>query len=487
MAGTTGGGAFRFPYEHTSYTEPLRRALREAGLDDGILEEWNALTMDRDRALEDYLTVAAAAVGSFFDAIVDGNESASQPSNRIFIGIMEAVNYLGTLGLTNVTIGVKPLAAGTSYMETQDWTTGIPARVRLIGGGHSAVVNTTTTNAVSWDLRGRDMAFTDVTIENINIRHTATFSNGAGDMFNSSNLANLVLKDCTVTANSTSSRMVFLNNVSNDTRITLFNCVLFNMSYGRARWVYHNGGEMAFSSSYTFTTVMQPSASPTGGDAACVLVGVQLSALSSSVFLTWNNSNSEGVTFAGCSVMDRGFFTLIPQTTNLQLNFVGRPCIEINNSSATNGTKVTVSFNNTTGGASCTLKGAQGANSGLTQFVKTGTNPCRVQGDLTAFDVTGPARVDTTHNTTTGVTSGILRGAGIVADIQMQSSNTGTALQGIGLTGSTVRASFRTATTLNRAWSLDASSNNNICDFAGASVATNPGTDAGAGNIVRQT
>ena len=190
---------------------------------------------------------------------------------------------------------------------------------------------------------------------------------------------------------------------------------------------------------------------------------------------------------AGCAVIDRSDIQLIPATGRMNITFVGRPCIDIHNSSGTNGTNVTVTFSSTTGGSSCELSGAQGANSGTTQFTKTGTNPCSFKGDVTAFDVTGPARVQTTHNTTTGTTSGILRGDGIVADIVMRSSNAGTALQLIGTTRSVVRAAFSTATTLSKAWSLDASSLNNICDFAGASTATNPGVDSGSSNLIRQT
>lgn len=485
MAGTTGGGAFRYPTEHTNYTEPLRQALREAGISEDLVEEWNSLTMDRDRALEDYLTVAAASVGSFFDAIVDGTQAASKPSERIFIDIGEALVALGALGLTSVTIGVKA-AGATAYQETASITSGIPARVRIIGAGpHPSLIDTPTTNGVVWDLRGRRLEFTNVTIENICIRSSLALSNGATDLFNSSSLTNLHLVDCLVLSNSTF--MNQLNGVSNDCRILLQGTDMSNMAYGRARWVYHDGGTMSFSSTYTFTTVMQPSAGPTGGDANCYLVGVHLQPTSATVNLTWNNANSESVVMAGCSVIDRSGVGLIPSSSRLNLTFVGRPCIDLHNSSGTNGTNVTVTFSGTTGGSSCELSGAQGANSGITVFTKTGTNPCSFKGDVTSFDVTGPARIQTTHNTTTGVTSGILRGAGIVADIEMQSSHTGTALQLIGVTASVVRAAFRTTTTLNRAYSLDATSNNNICDFAGASIATNPGTDAGAGNIIRQT
>lgn len=484
--GTTGGGAFRYPYDLYQSVTPLMQKLK----DTGQMDEWEdsidavmATLLDRDRAMEDYLTVAAAAVGSFFDAIVDGTLSTSDSSNRIFKGIMEAVSYLGALGKTDVTIGVKP-AGLTGYQETASVTTGIPTRVRLIGAGQAPANTDSSSNVVVWDLRGRRFEFVQIMCENMTLRSSNALSNGATDLFNSASMTNLTLINCMVLSNSTF--MNALNNNSNDCRIFLHNTAMSNMAYGRGRWVYHLGGEMAFSSTYTFTTVCQPSAQPTGGDMNCYLSGVNLLCTSGTANVTWNNSNSESVVLAGCAVIDRGQILLIPQSTTLGLTFVGRPCVDIHNSSGTNATKVTVTFSSTTGGASCELSGAEGANSGLTIFTKTGTNPCSFKGDVTSFDITGPARVQTTHNTATGSSSGILRGNGIVADIVMR-SNAAVGLSCIGMTQSLVRACFVSGITPTKAYDLDATSNNNICDFAGASNGTNPGTDNGAGNIIRQT
>jgi hypothetical protein len=483
MSATTAGGAFRYPIEHTNYTEPLRRALRDAGLGEDLLEEWNALTMDRDRALEDYLTVAAAAVGSFFDAIVDGTLTTSDSANRIFQDIGEALIYLGSIGLNRVTIGVKP-AGATAYQETANITSGVPAYVRIVGAGpHADLIDTPTTNGVVWDLRGRRIEFTNVTIENLTIRSSNALSNGATDLFNSSSLTQLALINCLVLSNSTF--MNQLNGVSNDCRIYLSNTAMSNMAYGRARWVYHNGGDMFFSSTYTFTTVCQPSAQPTGGDMVCVMTGVQISGGSSTVSVTWNNTNSETVIMAGCSTADRGFVQLIPSTTRMTLTFVGRPSIDLVTAGFSQFTNV--NFSAPSNGWYCRLVGQHNSNSADTTFTKSGTNYGTFTGTVSRLDVTGGARVDASLNAALGSATVILRGDGILADISIQSNTGSTAFQGIGLIRSCIRVAFHTFTTMNQAWTLDASSVGNICDFAGASKATNPGVDSGSANLVRQT
>ena len=62
MSGTTGGGAFRYPYDHDDITYQLREELTRLGVNEDVLLDWSAHIMDRDRALEDYSTYAAGSI-----------------------------------------------------------------------------------------------------------------------------------------------------------------------------------------------------------------------------------------------------------------------------------------------------------------------------------------------------------------------------------------------------------------------------------------
>ena len=485
MAGTTGGGAFRFPYESTSFTEPLRLALEEAGISRDLLDEWNMLTMDRDRALEDYLTVAAAALGSYFDAIVDGNLSVSDSANRQFRGIGEAVAYLGGIGLVNVTIGVKPTSTVTAYTETANITTA-PLKVRIIAAGVGGpLTGTPTANSpIQWLLNGRSINFTDVTIEGMCLRNTNSLSNGAADLFNST-IGRMTLINCVVFATST----VFnqLNGVSNDSEIILFNTSLSNMGYGRARMVYHHGGEVSLSSP-TFTTMHQNSGSPTGGTGSSYIVGVHLTPTGTAT-VTWNNTSCANVVMAGVSIgADRSFNSFIPGSTTFALTCVGKPMLDLSHGGSLN--RVTVTLTSPSNGWDVTLRGGHiSPAASTTIFTKTGTNYGTFRGTVAKLDITGGARIEAAINSNLTVTGGsvLLRGNGINADISIQNNTATTAVQGIGLLRSCVRVAFHTFSTMNQAWTLDAASIGNICDFAGASVATNPGVDSGSSNLIRQT
>lgn len=487
MAGTTGGGAFRYPYEHTTYTDALRQAFTAAGVPDEIVEEWNYLTMDRDRALEDYLTVAAAAVGSFFDAIVDASLVSSDSPNRLFRGIGEAISFLGALGLTSVTIGVKPNASITAYQEPASISSGVPAKVRIIGAGVQPPGMQAATNQVNWDLRGRSIAFTEVQIENVILRSSLALSNGATDLFNASAMTTLVLKDCMVFSNSTF--MNQLSGVSNDTRIFLYNTSMSNMSFGRAAVVLMSGGELQWSSSYTFTTQHQNSAAPTGGTGGAYLVGVGLRGTSATVSLTWNNTNCASIIMSGCAILDRGFIQFIPSASRLTLTFPSgtSPQLDIATRVANASVSLNIVVTSPNNGWHVHVKNMHFNNSADTSFTKTGTNYGTVQGDFSRVDITGGARVSISMNASLGSSTAILRGNGISGDIVMQSNTGATAFQGIGLLRAAVRCVFHTFSTMNQAWTLDAASIGNIIDFAGASVATNPGVDSGSANIVRQT
>jgi hypothetical protein len=469
--------------------EPMRQGLTDGAVGPDMqqsIDRFLAFYMDRDRALEDYLTVAAAAVGSYFDAIVDGNLSASDPTNRQFIGIYEAVSYLGSLGLVNVTIGVKPTTSATAYTETAS-ITNAPAKVRIIaaGIGGSFTQTPTGTTPVQWLLNGRSANFATLQVEGITMRNSNSLSNGAADLFNST-LTRLVLINCAVFA---STNFTQLNAVSNDTDIFIINSTLSNMGFGRARHVTVLGGDIFISSSFSPALMHNNSGTPTGGTGSSYLCGVSLVPGSGSANVTWNNAtNTANVTFAGCSIADRSYASFIPGGTSFNLTFVGKPTIDLTKTGSSH--NLTVTLTSPSNGWDVTIRGAQQqASASTTIFTKTGTNYGTFRGTVAKLDVTGGARIEAALNSNLTVTGGsvLLRGSGINADISIQNNTATTAVQGIGLLRACVRVAFHTFSTMNQAWTLDASSVGNICDFAGASVATNPGVDSGSSNIIRQT
>lgn len=113
--GTTQSGAFRFPYEFTDVAYEIRRKLEAMGLGqdwERLLDDFMALYMDRDRALEDYTTAAA---GSILFATVAGDGTGD------FTTIKAAIEDVGTHGAvatSSAVIFVKPYDnSGLGYDE----------------------------------------------------------------------------------------------------------------------------------------------------------------------------------------------------------------------------------------------------------------------------------------------------------------------------------------------------------------------------------
>lgn len=98
------------------------------------------------------------AVG--WDAVVDGNATASDPDRRLFLGIGEACAYLHDLGLQSVVILVRHKgdynSSGLeSYVETANFN--CPMSVRLYGahgGWDTALANSLRETGISWHLAG---------------------------------------------------------------------------------------------------------------------------------------------------------------------------------------------------------------------------------------------------------------------------------------------------------------------------------------------
>jgi hypothetical protein len=134
--GTTGSGAFRFPYNMDAIIEPIREKLLQIGMDsdlENLLDTFTSLYMDRDRALEDYTT---AGSGTILFATVDGNGEGDYTS--IKEAVEDVASYGGTSGQAFSVIYVKPYYnTGLGYDEQGDGNVAMPSNtvIMLWAGG----------------------------------------------------------------------------------------------------------------------------------------------------------------------------------------------------------------------------------------------------------------------------------------------------------------------------------------------------------------
>lgn len=160
---------------------------------------------------EGYVEISAAS-GLEFDAIVDESLAASDPTNRHFRGIGEALTYLNSIGLTEAGVAVR---SGT-YNETANWNT--PAVVRLFGIRGSARTTISTggrinSTPVRWtwgpDADGdfRPLDISDLHVDNMFIEPGAMTGHGDVGPFDT-----LTAYNCNFTWNLPVSPFEFCNN-----------------------------------------------------------------------------------------------------------------------------------------------------------------------------------------------------------------------------------------------------------------------------------
>lgn len=115
--GTSGGGAFRYPYDFTSVTEEIRAKLDRMNMGhdwERLIDDFMGLIMDRDRALEDYTT---AGTGSILFTTVDGNGDGDYTSIKEAIEAVAAYPA-SSPGQAFSVIYVKPFYnSGNGYDE----------------------------------------------------------------------------------------------------------------------------------------------------------------------------------------------------------------------------------------------------------------------------------------------------------------------------------------------------------------------------------
>lgn len=129
--GTTNAGAFRFPYQFLDIAQEVRDKLEAVGMDadwERIIDNFVALYMDRDRALEDYTTAAARVMFT----TVAGDGSGDYTTIK---AACEAQTVATTNGGWNI-IYVKPQEGGyqESGLGAVTWPS-VSLRVQIWAGG----------------------------------------------------------------------------------------------------------------------------------------------------------------------------------------------------------------------------------------------------------------------------------------------------------------------------------------------------------------
>ena len=184
MAGTTVGGSFRYPYEFSELVDYVKASLGHHEMDrnfEAAIDNFVALMMDRDRALEDY-TTAQGGANNIYDAIVDAT-ATEDTSKRVFNGIGRAINYLAGLPAFlngSMTIGVRKNAdvnVNYTYEEDQNISAS-SCTVSIIGlsEGIARQSNQGRGVAVRWDLNNHSVNIPTLGLCNLTIDNTGATS-----------------------------------------------------------------------------------------------------------------------------------------------------------------------------------------------------------------------------------------------------------------------------------------------------------------------
>jgi hypothetical protein len=179
MAGTTGGGAFRFPYEFTAVSQGIRDVIvSERPEMANALDDFIAHYMDRDRALEDYTTVAAGGGGHFWDALVD-NTQTTDVGSFIFSGIFEAIDYLTTTFGSSQSHIIAVKNTHIPYVETAS-IGNFNTTIHIIGLSDfnaNQQANQGGTGGVEWDHANFNFSASTLSLSNLSISSTGETSN----------------------------------------------------------------------------------------------------------------------------------------------------------------------------------------------------------------------------------------------------------------------------------------------------------------------
>lgn len=177
--GTTTAGSFRFPYDFTSISQEIRDLIVQDRPEvEAALDNFVALYMDRDRALEDYATDAYGGGEMFWDALVDNSQATDESALR-FAGIFEAINYMtATFGTSRSHI-IAVKNTHTEYVETASIGNKVTT-IHLIGlcdFNANMQSNQGGTGGIEWDHANFNFSASTLSLSNFSISSTGETSN----------------------------------------------------------------------------------------------------------------------------------------------------------------------------------------------------------------------------------------------------------------------------------------------------------------------
>lgn len=415
----------------------------------------------------DFVRISADAGEMVFDALVDNSLVASEPNQRKFVGIGEALTYLSTtVGLASVAVFVR--ATSTNYVETANW--GTPSKVFLFGGrgdyGDTSSPSITDPN-VQWDWNGfRPTSAAILHIENFQqIEPKAGASGGA---FTTAPITLLTARNTYFIFSHTGGTAYFCSSA-------YFEMCAFNFTPGSG-----TTQQNICSSSGTFVQCDGQQSPGASGTLTVVPAALQLLMIG----CRWN-------------AIDAGtHFLTLPVHANIDLTYAknrqptsapqGRVTINVASASRT---KITLHQETTSGdyGVSATSSFLELALYGHCAVATiTGTHTSVIiDASIATLDVRGPATVKSLVASTqsytlrgTGISaliSGVILGggsAGVIQFVGADHNDVVAALDGTGATGT------------KKPYTFDATSDNNVLLLTGASTFPAAGTDAGTGNRV---
>lgn len=415
---------------------------------------------------DDFVQISASAgIGSPWDAVVDANAAGgTDEANRIFLGIGEALTYLTGLGLTRANVFVRPGA----YVETVNVTP--PASVFLFGapGGSEALV--------TWDRTTNDnktMSATNWHLCNIkmDLRGFTSVTTPFGPA-----VARFYAENCAFNfGDNVAASSLALEIGDTDTTLSSF-CYFINCSFRGMRKLGANvfiiGGD-----SFTRDSATPASHALIINGLNVMMDGPTTWTLPIQTAINFSNLNSGVPSRQNPNAFGGGDeLTLSSTTGGRTMNITNR-----------GGIGVSIAFSGT-GITNCVLNGV------FTRITVPSCNKLIINAGLNAAtnqaaDITGPGIVNL-RSFSGAVT---LRGSatndqGVTAQIQGNVGNTTTFLSLIGMKYARISVSSDEGGTVGKSpYNLDATSDNNILDFAGASTYGDPGVDSGAGNIITQT
>lgn len=418
---------------------------------------------------DDYVRISADAGEMVFDALVDGALVASEPTQRKFKGIGEALTYLSTtVGLVSCAVFVR--AVNDDYSETANFAS--PAKVFLFSGRGDQAQTDATSNAdpnVNWDWNQfRPSSQIMLHIENFHLFEPRAGTSGGA--FTSVPLSYLYAKNSAINPTHSGTTAYLCQNGTFETCTFRF---LPGTGTTTQRICQFKGtfiqcdGEQAPSSSGTLTLI------PATDE--LLMVGCRWDAATSGThFLTLATASNVELTY----VKNR-------QATSTPTGF-----ITINVAGGSRNRLVLVNETNGANDMQWLVVAASAFESldffGQARVTVTGAHDwCSVTGSIQDFwDITGPAVV---NGSTANSGRLILRGQGIAGSVSGDGlTATATRVQFIAASFCAIQAAFDAtgAAVGNSPYSFNASSNLNTLIYSGQSTFGTAGTDAGTGNRV---